>query len=359
MLRRLAVSEPSTSPPSRPGPAIWVALAVVASAWAVLRVAMNRPYGPANWQMLVELRAPLPFGHRVLVPLVVRPFVEAGVPVALAFTVSEALAAAALVLVVRRALARDLGERPAMLGAFAVLLVLTPAMLLQHRWAVFYPWDTWAMVAIVLAADLARRRSFAAATLVVAIAALNRESIALVPLLVLALHLESDDRRQATAWSVMMVITYLLVRWSLAQALPTRGEPLHLFVDDELRLAHNLRWLSDVRNQLQWWGSLALVPLAWWAVRRSMPRDLARMHVPIVLAMAGLLVVANAYEPRVYGEVLVLAHWAVWVGAWRWATAAPAVGPAPGSIAWIDRLAAPAIACGFAIVGAWALARAG
>ncbi len=353
MLRGVAVTESLTALLTRFRPAFWLSLAMVASTWGVLRLAMNRPYGPANWQMLVEFRAPLPFGHRVLIPLVVRPFVDAGVPVAVAFTTTEAVAAAALILVLRRAFSRDLGERPATLGAFAVLLVLAPAMLLQHRWSVYYPWDTWAMVALVAATALVRRRSFALATAVVAIAALNRESIALLPLLVPALHLESEDRRSSVAWSVIMAITYLAVRAMLAGFLPARGEPLHLFVDAELRLVHNLRWLSDVRNQIQWWGSLALLPLAWWAVRRHVVRDIRRMHIPIVVATAGLLVVANAYEPRVYGEVLVLGFWAVWVGAWRWARGEPAIAPAAGCAGWVDRYGAVVVVAVFALAAVW------
>lgn len=334
-----------------------VAVAVVAACWAVLRLAMNREYGPASWDALVELRAPLPFGHRVLVPALARPFVDAGASVRWVFGVSEWLATMALVVVLARALARDLPTRAAGLGAVLVLPVLALPMLLAHRWNVFYPWDTWAMVALVLAVDLIRRDQLALCAAVVFVGAFNRESVALVPLFAVALRLERGALRTTIAWAVFMGFAYVLGRAAVAMLVPgARGAALHLWLGDELRLVGNLRWLADPADAAQWLGSIACLPIAWWLVRAHAPRDLVRLHVPVLLGLCGLLVVANAYEPRVYGELAVVAWLAVWTGAWRWAGGASEGHRAPGWIGLVDRTAAAAIGAAFALGVWWATA---
>jgi hypothetical protein len=318
-----------------------LAFVLVAAAWAVLRLAMTRQYDPASWEMLVELRAPLPFGHRVLIPLVARPFVHAGVAIGTVFVVSEGLATVALLVLVRRTLARDLPERAARLGAFGVLGALAFALLLEHRWPIFYPWDAWAMVAVVAAVDAIRRERLALATAIVVIGAYNRESVALVPLLGVALRLDRSPLRPTIAWAILTGLAYAAARASIDWIVPEApGARLHVWFGDELRLLHNLRWLADLRHQLIWWASLAFLPLAWLAVRRWIPPDLHRTHVVALFGLGGLLVVANAYEPRVYAELIVLGWCAVWTGAWRWATGEPVSPRAPGWIGVFDRAAA-------------------
>ncbi len=308
----------------------YVGVALVTACWAVLRLAMNREYGPANWTALVELRAPLPFGHRVLVPWLARPWVDAGVPVTWVFGISEWLATMALVWVLARAARRDLGPRAAALGAVLVLPVLALPMLLAHRWNVFYPWDTWAMVAVVGVVDLVRRDRMGLACVLVFVAAFNRESIALAPLFVVALRLDRGPLRTTMAWAVWMSLSYAAARGLVGLAVPdARGAALHLWLGDQPRAFENLRWLGDPRNAALWFGSIAGLPLAWWFVHGFAPRDLRRLHLPVLVGGLGLLVVANVYEPRVYGELVVLAWWVVWSGAWRWASGAAAASWAP------------------------------
>ncbi len=74
-----------------------------------------------------------------------------------------------------------------------------------------------------------------------------------------------------------------------------------------------------------------------------------RLHVPVLLGLCGLLVVANAYEPRVYGELAVVAWLAVWTGAWRWASGANAGERAPGWIGLVDRTAGVGIGVAFVL----------
>jgi hypothetical protein len=295
-------------------------LALVAACWTALRFAMTRQFGPASWQALVELRAPLPFGHRVLVPALVRPFVEAGVPVGSAFAVSEWLATMVLVVVLRAAFARFVPNRAALLGAFAVLGVLAFPLLLAHRWPIYYPWDAWALVATAAGVLAITSGRFALAAGIVAIGAFNRETVIVLPIVAVLVHLDDrTNRARVLAWAGLMVVAFVAARAIVAALVPeTRGAALQTWVEGELRVLHNLHWLGAPERLLQWLGSVAFAPVWWIAVRPRIPAALARFEWVALAGIAALLVVANVYEPRVYGELLVLAWMAAWIGIWRW-----------------------------------------
>lgn len=312
-------------------------LALVAAGWTALRFAMTRQFGPASWQALVERRAPLPFGHRVLVPTLVRPFVDAGVPVDVAFAVSEWIATIVLVLALRAALVRVVPERAAVLGAFAFLGVLAFPLLLAHRWPIYYPWDAWALVATALGVLAIASRRFALTTAIVAIGAFNRETVIVLPAVAVLVHLDDrPNRARVFAWAGLMIVTFVAARALVAAMVPvTRGAPLDTWVDGELRVLHNLRWLAAPERLLQWLGSMAFAPVWWIAARARIPRAFVRLEWIALAGVAGLMVVANVYEPRVYGELLVLAWMSAWIGIWRWVEGSA---PEPEAGRWPARL---------------------
>jgi hypothetical protein len=305
-----------------------LALALVAAGWTALRFAMTRQFQPASWQALVDLRAPLPFGHRVLVPLLSRPFVDAGAPVAAVFAVSEFLATVVLLVALRGLFARFVPPRAALLGSLAFLGVLAFPLLLAHRWPIFYPWDAWALVATVLGLWAITSERFALATVIVAVGAANRETVIVLPVVAVLVHLDDAARRaKALAWAGLMIVAFVATRSMVAAMVPgARGAALQPWVEGELRLVHNLRWLAAPERALQWLGSVAFAPLLWIAARPRIPRALVRLEWIAIAGVFALFVVANVYEPRVYGELLALAWAGAWIGIWRWVQGA---GPEP------------------------------
>jgi len=302
-----------------------LALALVAAGWTALRFAMTRQFQPASWQALVDLRAPLPFGHRVLVPLLSRPFVDAGAPVAATFAVSEFLATIVLLFALRGLFVRFVPPRAAVLGALGFLGVLAFPLLLAHRWPIFYPWDAWALVATVLGLWAIVSERFALATVVVAIGATNRETVIVLPIVAVLLHLDDDAKRaRALAWAGLMLVAFVTARAVVAAIVPgARGAALQTWVEGELRVLHNLRWLAAPERALQWLGSIAFAPLLWLAGRPRIPRAIARLEWIAIAGVTALLVVANVYEPRVYGELLAFTWVGAWIGIWRWAEGGP------------------------------------
>lgn len=327
--------------------AVWLALLVAAGAYAALRFAMNREFEGATWNDLLAMRAPLPYGHRILVPWLSRPLVKAGLSVRDAFTVFEWLATMGLVIAVQRAVRSFVPARASVVIAAGVLLVLPLPYLLQHRWAIFYPWDTPGMLVIALGVYLAAHDRPKWALLLTALGALNRETAIVVPAVFAVMRwADATNRRRTLAWCGLMVVAFVVVREGIAFALPNNpGESVRWVLDGKWRVLSNLGWLSDIRHAFGFLGGLALLPLLWALVWRHVPATLRRLHVLVLALLGGLLLVANAYEPRAFGAVIILSYLAAAVGTWHYATGTPAPVPTADD-RWthiFDRFAALAV----------------
>lgn len=300
-----------------------VVLGLAAAAYVVLRLQLGEEYDGASWKALVQMRAPLPYGHRVLVPLLVRPLASAGLSLTVALGVVEWVAVVGLIVTLRRGLQPMMPASAAWVFGFAILFVLPYAYLLQHRWPIFYPWDTPAMLFTAWAVELSLRRRMGALVLLTVVAALNRETAALVPIIALAVGLgTSVDVRRLLAWCGLMLVAYVLVRQSIVVALPDNpGAPIRWVVEGRYRILSNLRWLYDPAIALRFVASLGLLPLLWLLLRRDVPLSLQRLHIPALGFGCALLFVANAYEPRAFGEVIILCWLPIAAGTWRRMTA--------------------------------------
>jgi len=312
----------------------WLALAALALAHAALRLAMNREFEGAPWDALLDFSAAKPFGLRVLVPLLAWPLHELlRLPATWVFGLFEALATAGLALAVAAALRPFMPARWASaLGPLFVLLLPVP-FLLQHRWPVFYPYDTPAMAFTAGGVALLLRGRWRTAALLCGLAALNRESAGLLPAAALALHwrgaaapvLEDMPCTSAPLRPLLprvlgLVAVVAVVRLVVGLALRDNpGAPLQLFVDATPRLLANLAWLERPANWLLLPAYLGFIPLA-WALRwpALAPARLRRLGWVALAYLGALLWVANIDEPRVYGEAMVLLYLPAAVGLQRW-----------------------------------------
>lgn len=296
---------------------------LLAAVFVALRLKFNREYDGASWEALVDGTAKLPFGHRVLVPSLVRPFVDAGVSIRAAFAATEWLATIAALGGMEAALRRFIDERFARVGGFAFAAVLGLAFLLPFRWPVFYPWDTPAIACIAWGVALAHGRRHGPLVVLAIVGAANRESAVLLPLITLALLAGSEHRREAVRSASLQVAGVVMVRLAISVLIPAaKGNVVDLRVAGMWRIDHNLQWLADPMHVLPILGAFSLLPVLWVVVRRDIPLILRRLEWVIIPAVAGLMVVANLYEPRAWGEPLTLLFLGVVVGVVRWAQGA-------------------------------------
>lgn len=292
---------------------------LIAAVFVALRLKFNREYDGASWDALVAGTAKLPFGHRVLIPWLVRPFVDAGVSIRAAFATTEWLAAIAALSGMEAALRRFIDERFARVGGFAFAAVLALVFLLPFRWPVFYPWDTPAIACIVWGVALAHGRRHGPLVVLAILGAANRESAVLLPFITLVLLAGSEHRREAIRSASLQLAGVVLVRLAISVLIPvTKGGVVDLHINGMWRIDHNLQWLADPLHALPILGAFSLLPVLWIVVRADIPLALRRLEWIIIPAMAGLMVVANLYEPRAWGEPLTLLFLGVAVGVARW-----------------------------------------
>lgn len=302
------------------------ALVLLAAGWAALRLQMNGEYKGAPWAAIADFSAPLPFGHRPLMSLVAWPLRAAtDWPLALVWGALETAAALALWFAVRAAVRPHVPARWDMFFSTCLFALLPFAFLLKHRWAVFYPWDTPAMAFTAAGLALVQARRFPAAIGLCFAAALNRESAALIPAIALALH-----GRRAIRPALAMFAAYAAARVAVALALPDNpGLPLHFAIGKNTpRWLHNLEWLADPVHWLWLPMYFALLPLVWALLWRQIAPPQRRLGLVALAYFAALMVVANIYEPRVYGEILIILYIPAAAAVCRWLRAADTLDPA-------------------------------
>ncbi|MEM6291189.1 MAG: hypothetical protein AAGA54_07985 [Myxococcota bacterium] len=297
-----------------------IVLAVAAACFVALRLKFNREYAGAPWHALVAGTAKLPFGHRVLVPQLVRPFVAAGISIKACFAVTEWMASVAAIGGVAACLRQWVAPRLAVLGGAAYLGVLGLGFLLRFKWPIFYPWDLPAIACIAWGLAWSVQRRWVPVLVLVVLGAANRESAVLVPVLAVLVHWTASTRAEALRWASLQLVGVVMVRFAISVLWSSNpGTGVHLYVDGMLRAEHNLRWLADLGHALSILGAFAGLPVLWCVLRRRMPGALQRVGALAFAAMAGLFVVANLYEPRAWGEPLLLLYVGVTVAAFRWA----------------------------------------
>jgi hypothetical protein len=313
---------------------VWLALVVLAAGYAALRLAMNREFEGAPWDELLGFTAARPFGLRVLVPLLAWPLhTLLRVPTTWVLGLFEALATLALIAGTGAALRPFVPRRWAAALALLLVLLLPIAFLLQHRWPIFYPYDTPAMAFIAGGVALLWAGRWRAVGVLCFLAALNRESAALLPLAALALHLgpvppdmphRTWPMRQLLPRVLGLAAAVALARIIVSVILRDNpGAPVQLFVDGTPRLLANLAWLEEPSHWLRLPAYFGFVPLAWALLHAWMPAPLRRLGWVALAYLGGLMWVANVDEPRVYGEALVLLYLPAAVALARWLRADP------------------------------------
>ena len=329
----------------------WLLRMLLAAVFVAMRLKFNREYNGASWQALVEGTAPLPFGHRVLVPWLVRPWVEAGGSIRSAFAVTEWLSTLAAVAGAEAALRGWLRASEARLAALALLPLLGLVFLLPFRWPIFYPWDVLAIACVLWGVALARSRRHGALVLLAGVGALNRESAILLPFITVALLVDAPHRKEALRSASLQLVAVVLARLGIGALRPiSRGGAVDLTVDGMARIDHNLQWLASATNALAIVGAFGALPVVWIAVRRFIPVALRRLEWVVIPCMAGLLVVANVYEPRAWGEPLALLFVGVVVGGVHLLRETPT----EDSASWWQRWMTPTVlVCSIVAVALW------
>lgn len=297
-----------------------LAIVTMLVAYSQWRLTMNREYAPDTWEQLISLDAARPFGLRILVPLMARPFVALHLADAgHIFGLLEFIFSAALFVALWQLCSIWLTRAQALLASYIFFLVLTIPFLLQHHWPLYYPYDTASMFFIVAGMYTIVRQRWGWALLTVGIGTFNRETTFLVPLLATSYYASTKQRNTALRWAVLMMVVYGATRtgvYTWLHDLP--GDVLHLTLDGGWRIASNFQWLRSPAHWTLLLSYLGSLPLWWVAFFHHIPPALRNTRYVTVFFFILLMCVGNVYEPRIYGELLVLLYVPVVVGLTRW-----------------------------------------
>ncbi len=289
-------------------------LLLLCAAYSVLRLDLNVEYRGARWEDLVQLRAPQPFGFRVLVPFAVGVLRSAlGGSLENWFVFSEFVATAALFAGLWRLSGKLVAPATrgwATLGFFAFL---PPLFLLRTVWPIFYPYDTPAMAFGVWGLSYVLAHNWRAFLGVTIFATLNRETSELLLLAAGLISISHHRLRRDWPWLLAGLASYLAVRLAVINLVPAPpGQGLmQWWVDDKLRIVNNLDFLTSGANSLRVLGYFGGLPLLWAFFVPKMSTKARAWSLAALLHGIALCFVGNVYEPRIFGEVSLFLYVAV------------------------------------------------
>lgn len=294
---------------------------VFAVTYAVLRFTYNVE-GNSDLRALVEFRGAIPFALRILVPALARPFVDLGLPVYPVFFAFEAAFSFGLIVslwaLVRRLCENDEWARFASL-AFPLLLAHT--FLLNSIRPILNPYDTPAMLAIVLAIYVCLYAHWLWLVPLMLVATLNRESAILIAAIYAVLSAGDAGRRAYWMRLAALLGAYVLARAFVGHVASDNPRPygsaVSFFVLGQWRFNMNIAFLLKDGGFFVFLGSLGLLPVAWLGLRDAIPAPLRRLAAVAIAYLGLLFFVGNYYEPRIFGEIVALIYVPVVVAMYR------------------------------------------
>lgn len=350
---------------------------------AICFMAIRHDYTPqipaGSYERVFDFTAAVPFGKRVLMPLLAHVVTWSGIEVVHAFQFLEIISILLLCKGLEMIFRLYLSPRPAFLLGAGIFTVL-PWMFLAARHEIvngtlLFPWDLPAMAftAWGIWAILANRGILLCAMMV--FASLNRESAVLLPLLWLMVSFGRRTWGKTIGIAVALCVIYLVCQVAIQTTLSDNISYYDLhggmsFQSREgfNRFASNGYWLKEMpRRPFVWLGLVAGLPLGFAVGFRHWPSHFRDCGLVACIYMGMLALVGNIHEPRIFGEVSVLFYVPVALGLWEFATGTPVWGnfvldanpsPPPKWLTVLKVIGVAGFDCAMVAVGWW-LARGG
>jgi len=144
--------------------------------------------------------------------------------------------------------------------------------------------------------------------LITIFASLNRESAILIPLIVFATRFYDDDLTKLFKLSLALFFTFVATRYAINYFISAPGVGLQFFNGPYFRLSNNLEWLSTPSHLIQFLMNLLMLPVLLLFFLKTIPKELRFLPLIALLYLCGLFFVGNVYEPRIFGEVIILMY---------------------------------------------------
>lgn len=298
---------------------------VLILSYSYLHIELAGVYVDASFASLVDLKARLPFGQRLLIPYMAH-FISAYLPLPYptVFFLIEVLFVALSYFAVQALFRHEFSNTQAQAFSWLFLLLLPLIFVVNYRFTIeapapfYYPFDTATLFFMVAGYLFCLQKHWRYFIPWVFLATLNRESSILLVFLIPALHWQ-EFRRQLTPF-FLAVLSYLLARYLVLFLV--RGLPGSLFELYHRQLMHtffsiNLYWLLNMKNLLLFVFCLAATPLFWFVFYDHIPYRYRPVRYLCLAYFIGLLFVGNFMEARIFGEIFVLLYLPACIGLTR------------------------------------------
>ena len=300
-----------------------VCLILAAVCWTALRFEYTNQFAPSSYDCIYDFTAAVPFGKRVLMPLLAHLVTKSGLGVIHAFEVLEIVSVIMLCLGLSRTFKLYGNERMSRFLGAGIMFVLPWLFLVPCHYSLLFPWDLPAMAftAWGIWAALTGRWGLMCGLMV--FASCNRESAVLLPGIWVAICLGKQSLLRTVGMVTLLGCVYVLVQASINPFLNDNLDfyeltwGMSMKVHGTWRLLNNWNWLSECGQRVfVWLGTMSCLPVLFGLGVKKFPIALRRCGLVAWGYFWMLMVVGNIYEARVFGEITVLLY--VPVALWIW-----------------------------------------
>jgi hypothetical protein len=317
--------------------------------YAYMHVKLTGLHADTTLELLTNFSARLPFGQRILIPLLVSGL-KYVLPIELdkLYFLMEWLFISLLYYALFQLLRLEFNERQAKLLSWIFLLLLPLVTVVNYRFSImgeatfFYPYDTPSLLFMTLGFLFCIRSQWYYLIPLIFIATINRESSFLLILMIPALFWNKLHLvyKPMLASLIVYIGARALVLYFLGDVPGTLLE-WYYHSSEHTHFEVNLLWLLNEHYILLFIFCFAGLPLFWFAFYDYIPIQFRPLRYVALLYFLMLLLVGNFFEVRIFGEILIVLYFPVCVALKRWLNDLPPINPAvnAGIIYYADRYA--------------------
>ena len=185
--------------------------------------------------------------------------------------------------------------------------------------ALFYPYDTPALVFTILGLHLSLQKEWSWLYLLMVVATLNRESSLLILLMVPALYLGSESSWQKP--TLVLGLVYLATRYIVSNLLEDKAGVVMEYANQKSGYPHlteNIYFLLQKNYWLWLMNEFVFFPVIWLVLNHYIPRNLLRLRFVAYAYIIGLFIVGNITEARIWGEAVIILYLPILLGIKHW-----------------------------------------
>lgn len=284
--------------------------------YTYLHLKLTGQYVNASLDQLFHFSAQLPFGQRLLVPILARLLsLFLPLPMFQLFFLIELVINALCYLVLIRLFEREFTAFQAQVLVWLLFLLLPLLTVINYRFSIqgevpiFYPYDSASLLFMAAGFLFCLRGQWIYFISTLFLATFNRETSILLILMIPALHWRS--LRKLFLPIIVSVCVYVLARiiiFFIVRELPGHLIELYFRYPDISYYQLNLFWLLQDKNILLFIFCFAGLPLFWFAFFDYIPIQYKPLRYVVLFHFICLLFVGRLVEGRLYLDTLVLMY---------------------------------------------------